>query len=69
MTAEHPNPPPAFQVNQTGGGFLNLGGWYWCRLGPDGFPSEPINSHGPYFLRSRAWADGARETGGEGTNG
>lgn len=46
--------PPKFQVNQLGAGFLGIGSWYWCRVGPDGNPSEPISAHGPFFFRCSA---------------
>lgn len=41
-------PTAKYQVQQLGAGFLAIGNWYWCRLGADGFPSEPISAHGPY---------------------
>ena len=59
-------PTPRFQVDQTGSGFLPVGNWYWTRLGPDGLPSEPINSHGPFFLKCLAVGAAERATGGNG---
>lgn len=51
-----------YQVQQLGAGFLAIGGWYWCRLGPDELPSEPISTHGPFLLRCLAAADAERQT-------
>lgn len=61
-----PTSPPAFQVQQLGAGFFPIGNWYWCHVGPDGYPTEPIDSHGPFALKCLA-AKAARQattTGG-----
>lgn len=54
---------PKYQVQQLGAGFIPIGNWYWCRVGPDGLPDEPISAHGPFFLKCLATANAKKTTG------
>jgi hypothetical protein len=64
-----PRAEAVFQVQQLGAGFIPSGNWYWCRIGTDGYPSEVIDTNGPFGTAEEAYADGTRITGGKGTNG
>jgi hypothetical protein len=55
--------PAKYEVNPLGAGFFAIGSWYWCRIDANGYPTEPISSHGPFFFKFLAVNDAEKATG------
>lgn len=53
---------PKYDVGRKG--TFPIGGWSWWKLGPDGYPSEPVFSRKSYLFRCLAVRAAEKATGG-----